>query len=358
MVSGSIYDKVLWEETSKTAILLIESLDCHNHLLTAIRTTAADARFISLINALDADLWNRYQPYQAKYDGFNKVDESARVVVVMQAGQPVGCGCFRPMKEPYAVEIKRMFVDPAFRGIGVAKLIVQELERWAIESGYTIARLETGNKQPEAVGLYQRMGYQRIENYPPYVGFTTSICMEKKLHSSAPAVPDLASREVWLRGPLPDMPPLVQPVAHALLQAREEVQAFMEDFPDTLLWERPAGVASVGFHLQHLTGVLDRLLTYARGELLSSNQLEALSMEGKPVETNSQTNSLVNAFSAQIDLALAQLRTTDEKTLTDYRGVGRAQLPSTVLGLLVHAAEHTQRHVGQLLVTARVVRSR
>ena len=168
---------------------------------------------------------------------------------------------------------------------------------------------------------------------------------------------DTAKPEVWLRGPLPDMPPLLQPVAHALLQAREEVQEMMVDFPDSLLWERPAGVASVGFHLQHLTGVLDRLLTYARGEMLNTAQLEALAQEEKTVGGTDEGNKLVQAFNRQVDRSLDQLRQTDERELTEVRGVGRAQIPSTVVGLLVHAAEHTQRHVGQLLVTARVVRA-
>ncbi|HEV7347090.1 DinB family protein [Telluribacter sp.] len=161
--------------------------------------------------------------------------------------------------------------------------------------------------------------------------------------------------EVWLRGPLPQVPPLLQPVAHALLQAGEEVQALMEGFPESRLWERPAGLASAGFHLQHLTGVLDRLFTYARGEALSPEQLAWLAAEGKPAPTGSTVPELVQRFEEQLDRALEQLQTTEETTLIDYRPVGRAQLPSTVLGLLVHAAEHTQRHVGQLLVTARVV---
>ena len=165
----------------------------------------------------------------------------------------------------------------------------------------------------------------------------------------------LETREVWLRGPLSDMPPLVQPIAHALMQAREEVSELLHDFPQPLLWERPAGVASVGFHLQHLTGVLDRLFTYARHEALSPDQLTALASEGKAEQPLVSAQALVNQFSNQVDQALAQLRCTDEKTLTDARGVGRAQLPSTVIGLLTHAAEHTMRHVGQLSVTVRVI---
>jgi uncharacterized damage-inducible protein DinB len=164
--------------------------------------------------------------------------------------------------------------------------------------------------------------------------------------------------EVWLRGPLPDMPPLLQPVAHALLQAREEVESFMQDFPDGLLWERPAGVASVGYHLQHLTGILDRLFAYAKGEILTEDQLAYLYAEGKPKGADTHSETLVQKFSQQVDKALEQLQDTDEQTLTESRRVGRSQVESTVMGLYFHAAEHTMRHVGQLLVTARILRER
>jgi uncharacterized damage-inducible protein DinB len=159
--------------------------------------------------------------------------------------------------------------------------------------------------------------------------------------------------EVWLRGPLPDVPSLLQPVAHALLQAREEVEAFMTGFSEDRLWLRPGGIASAGFHLQHLTGVLDRLFTYARGEQLNADQLKRLEAEGRP-NPLLRSADLVAAFRAQVTRALAELRTTDERTLTEPRTVGRGKLPSTVLGLLFHSAEHVQRHVGQLLVTIRV----
>ena len=164
-----------------------------------------------------------------------------------------------------------------------------------------------------------------------------------------------APREVWLRGPLPDVAPVLQPVAHALLQAREEAEAITATFPDAALWERPAGVASVGFHLRHLAGVLDRLTTYARGQALDADQLVALAAEVAP-DRAVTTRALADAFAAAVARALAQLRATDPATVFEPRGVGRAGLPSTVLGLLVHAAEHTMRHVGQLSVTARVVR--
>jgi uncharacterized damage-inducible protein DinB len=162
--------------------------------------------------------------------------------------------------------------------------------------------------------------------------------------------------EVWLRGPLPEVPPLLQPVAHALLQAREEVAALMVDFPVAKLAERPLGLASVSFHLRHLAGVLDRTFTYARGEALRETQLAYLAAEGQPPTHEGAVSELVQNFASQVDMALSQLKATPESSLPEWRGVGRAQLPSTVIGLLVHAAEHTTRHVGQLLVTARVVR--
>ncbi|REA63156.1 DinB family protein [Dyadobacter luteus] len=161
--------------------------------------------------------------------------------------------------------------------------------------------------------------------------------------------------EVWLRGPLPEIPALLQPAAHALLQALEELQAIT--LPPHLLWEKPSGVASVGFHLQHLAGVLDRLFTYAREEQLSEEQLLYLrSEETSPIE-NCTYEYLLGLFEKQINSAIEQIKNTDASSLTDVRLVGRAKIPSTHLGLLFHAAEHTQRHVGQLLVTARILNS-
>ena len=161
--------------------------------------------------------------------------------------------------------------------------------------------------------------------------------------------------EVWLRGSVPQVPPLLQPVAHALLQAREEVAEYLAGFPAARLSERPLGLASVGFHLRHLTGVLDRTFTYARAEALTEIQLAYLAAEAQPPTHEGAVEELVAAFAAQVDAAIAQLVATTEATLPEPRSVGRAQLPSTVIGLLVHAAEHTTRHVGQLLVTVRVV---
>lgn len=162
--------------------------------------------------------------------------------------------------------------------------------------------------------------------------------------------------EVWLRGPIPDIPALLQPVAHALLQAREEINELMKDFPDQLLWIKPANAASTGFHLQHLSGVLDRLFSYANGNALNAQQLSALKAEGDPHKTAEGSGELVTRFNSQVDAALAALKQVDQNTLTEFRAVGRAELPSTVQGLLFHAAEHTMRHLGQLLVTVKIVK--
>jgi uncharacterized damage-inducible protein DinB len=160
--------------------------------------------------------------------------------------------------------------------------------------------------------------------------------------------------EFWLRGPVTGVAALLQPVAHALLQAREDVIWAMANFPGNKLWQRPAGLASIGFHLQHLAGVPDRLFTYARGQQLNQQQAEYLANEG--IENEEFTLPvLIRRFSDQVDKALEQLRHTDEKLLLEPKGVGRKQLSSNTLGLLFHAAEHTQRHTGQLLVTAKIV---
>ncbi len=123
--------------------------------------------------------------------------------------------------------------------------------------------------------------------------FLNSIFASAYINSmSQPAV------EYWLRGPVEGIPALLQPAAHALLQARDEVRAALQDFPDEKLWEKPAGAASVGFHLQHLRGVLDRLFTYAKDEPLSQVQLEALANEGKPYDGNPYSTCINEGLSS------------------------------------------------------------
>ena len=162
--------------------------------------------------------------------------------------------------------------------------------------------------------------------------------------------------EVWQRGPLQDIPALLQPVAHALLQAEEEIDELMQDFPNELLWERPANVASPAFHLQHVAGVLDRVFTYARNEPLTTLQLNQLFDEDVAPQQNVTVAKLLERFKTQVQLALQQIKNTDEAALSEFRGIGRKQFPSTVIGLLVHAAEHTMRHVGQLSVTVKILK--
>jgi uncharacterized damage-inducible protein DinB len=159
--------------------------------------------------------------------------------------------------------------------------------------------------------------------------------------------------EVWLRGPLPDYIDELQPVAHSLLQVREEIEAVVS-VPQEKLWTTPGGAASIGFHLKHLAGSLDRLLTYASGKQLSAAQRQALADEGQsgPAE---RPDTLVRAAQSAIDRALNQIRATPLCTLDEARQVGRDQLPSTVLGLLFHAAEHAQRHSAQIITTAKIV---
>lgn len=163
--------------------------------------------------------------------------------------------------------------------------------------------------------------------------------------------------EVWLRGPVEKVPATLQPVAHALLQANEEIHAALSNFPDKMLWKEPSGVASVGFHLQHIPGVLDRLFAYAKGLSISNTQLKYLSEEGLE-NLSIRTTTLLKNLDDKINETINYLKTIDPQTLTEERGVGRKKLPSTVLGLIFHAAEHTMRHTGQLLVTARVLLSK
>lgn len=167
---------------------------------------------------------------------------------------------------------------------------------------------------------------------------------------------DPSEPEVWLRGPLPDYPDELVPVAHSLLQVREEIAAVAE-LPAEQLRARSGGAASIEFHLRHLAGSLDRLLTYARGGSLNAAQREALAKEGRDERPEERAEILVQAAQGAIDRALAQVRATPLSTLGEIRPVGRAGLPSTVRGLLFHAAEHAQRHSAQIITTAKIVKN-
>jgi hypothetical protein len=166
----------------------------------------------------------------------------------------------------------------------------------------------------------------------------------------------MAEPEVWLCGPIDGVAPLLQPVAHSLLQSRRELAAELPGLAPAELRSRPGGAASVEYHARHAIGSLDRLSTYARGEQLSDAQLAALEAEHVPDGAADLAARLVADFDATVARVLRQLGETSQAELVERRDVGRARLPSTVIGLLVHAAEHTQRHVGQLTTTAKIVR--
>jgi uncharacterized damage-inducible protein DinB len=160
----------------------------------------------------------------------------------------------------------------------------------------------------------------------------------------------------WLRGPIEGVSLRLQPVAHALVQANEDVQAVLPELPDEMVWMRPGGAASVGFHATHSLGSLDRLFTYARGEPLNEAQLARLAAEKAVDSSAGSARELAANFATAIERALQQLRATPESGLLDHRDVGRGKLPSTVIGVLFHAAEHTAGHVAQLTTTAKILR--
>ena len=163
--------------------------------------------------------------------------------------------------------------------------------------------------------------------------------------------------EVWLRGPLYGIPPLLMPVAHALVQAKEDAARAAEGLSDDALWTRPGGAASAGFHLFHMAQALDRLMSYARGEVLTDSQRTALALE-KSGEIDAGADDLIELVGTSVERALRQLRCTPESGLARECRIGRSMMPSTVLGVLFHAAEHTTRHAGQLITTIKVVTGR
>jgi len=158
--------------------------------------------------------------------------------------------------------------------------------------------------------------------------------------------------EVWQRGSIPGYEPLLMPVVHSFLQVKEDIDGLITDLDEELLWREPAGAASIGFHIRHIGGSTDRLLTYARGERLSPEQLATAKAESteRPLR-----DALLAEVQTSLDRALTQVRNTSADSLMIERKVGRAGLPSTTLGLLFHAAEHATRHAGQAITTARML---
>lgn len=146
---------------------------------TIIRTDSSHPDFRELVTLLDQDLRIRDGDEHEFYAAYNKIDAIAHVVVAFRSGKAVGCGAFKRYAEGVA-EIKRMFVRPEFRGMGIAGTVLAELETWAGELGYLECILETGKKQPEAIRLYQKSGYTVIPNFGQYQGIDNSVCMRKK----------------------------------------------------------------------------------------------------------------------------------------------------------------------------------
>ena len=144
------------------------------------------------------------------------------------------------------------------------------------------------------------------------------------------------------------------PIVHSLIQVREDIEG-LSDVPPELVWAMPGSAASVGFHVRHLGGALDRLFTYARGAALTDAQKQFAKREGTPGDPPATLRELIAEMNESIDRAMAQLRELTRDDLLQPRAVGRAALPSTTLGLLFHAAEHSTRHAGQAITTAKIV---
>lgn len=147
-------------------------------MITIKRSTSDDKAFQNLVFELDKDLAQRNGDTNEFFAQFNKIDHIKHVVIAFYNGQAVGCGAIKALDKD-SMEIKRMFVLNNMRGKGVAVELLNHLERWTKELGYTKCVLETGLKMPEAIGLYKKSGYQIIPNYGPYIGVESSICFEK-----------------------------------------------------------------------------------------------------------------------------------------------------------------------------------
>jgi len=169
--------------------------------------------------------------------------------------------------------------------------------------------------------------------------------------------PDNRSIEVWQRGPIEGVPPLLQPVAYALTQAAEDLERLCVGLREDRLWVTPTGAASLAFHLQHVAGATDRLFTYARSERLTDVQRGALEAETHPPDPRPTAASLVAGVRSAVARAVQQLRDTPDGALLEPRTLGRAAIPTNTVTLLFHAAEHAMRHVGQAIVTAKVLAS-
>ena len=161
------------------------------------------------------------------------------------------------------------------------------------------------------------------------------------------------SVEPWLRGPLPGVHPLLSPTLYSYAQAREDLAYWTAELSEAQIWSRPHGLAPVGFHIRHIAGSVERLTTYLKGEQLTAEQLDALQHEMQP---GLGREELLRALDDSLRRSEQVILALDPASLEHPRAVGRKRLPTTVAGLLVHLAEHTQRHVGEAIITAKVAR--
>jgi GNAT superfamily N-acetyltransferase/uncharacterized damage-inducible protein DinB len=256
----------------------------------------------------------------------------------------VRVGLLRVNERPEEIFLEQLYIAPEFQRRGIGTQLVEELIRKASGLSKPL-RLRVLAVNP-AKRLYERLGFAVFEKTP-----------ERYFMERLPEVdPSRPKPEPWLRGPVPGIPLLLQPAAHAFVMSCEDASKAVSTLSPDQLWIRPGGAASAGFHLLHLAGSTDRLLTYARGEGLSDEQRRALAAEPLLPAQLPSAEALLKTWDDTVQRALAQLAATSESILGEPRFVGRARLPSTVLGLLFHAAEHAQRHTGQLITTAKIVR--
>ena len=159
--------------------------------------------------------------------------------------------------------------------------------------------------------------------------------------------------EPWMRGPLPGVDPLLAPLLYCFQHARDDISKFASDLTIAQLWARPYGFGSVGFHIRHAGGAADRLCTYLEGDQLSAEQLDFLRNE---MAEGARFESLFEELHRHLSRVEAVVKALNPDTLREPRAVGRKRLPTTVIGLIVHICEHTQRHVGQAISASKLVR--
>ncbi len=158
--------------------------------------------------------------------------------------------------------------------------------------------------------------------------------------------------EAWLRGPIEGVPPHLMPVFHSFFMVREDLAQYTEGLTTEDVWRRTGAIPSLGFHLRHIAHSVDRLITYLCGDQLSDAQIATLKQESEPATTS--LAELLAEIDEHLNDAERRIRAIDASMLNEPRYIGKKRLPSTVLGLLVHVAEHTQRHLGQAITTAKL----